>query len=118
MIETYVGGPPGSAEKQYYDASPVNFVSAATPPTLLIHGARDQTIAIDQSAQLDERLLRAGVKHVFIKLPWATHRCDKSFGGPCGQIILYAVERFLDSVTLAAAPAPARNRRGRVAVNH
>jgi acetyl esterase/lipase len=115
MIETYVGGPPGSAEQQYHDASPVNFVSASTPPTLLIHGSRDQTIAIDQSAQLDERLLRAGVKHVFVKLPWATHGCDKSFGGPCGQIILYAVERFVDSVTLAAAPPPARKSRSRVA---
>ena len=113
MIETYVGGPPGAAEKQYYDASPINFVTAEAPPTLLIHGSRDQTIAIDQSAQLDERLLRAGVKHVFVKLPWATHRCDKSFGGPCGQIILYAVERFLDSVTLSTASAPTRTRRDR-----
>ncbi len=115
MIESYVGGPPGSAGKQYYDASPVNFVSAATPPTLLLHGSRDQTIAIAQSAQLDERLLRAGVRHVFIKLPWATHGCDKSFGGPCGQIILYAVERFLDSVTLAQPSTPRRTRRGNAA---
>jgi acetyl esterase/lipase len=115
LLETYVGGPPGAADKQYHDASPVNFVTGSTPPTLLIHGARDQTIAIGQSAQLDARLLQAGVKHVFVQMPWATHGCDKSFGGPCGQIVLYAVERFLDAVTLPAAPAPAHGRRGRTA---
>ena len=93
----------------------MNFVSASTPPTLLIHGSRDQTIGIEQSAQLDERLMQAGVKHVFVKLPWATHACDKSFGGPCGQIILYTVERFLDSVTLPPAPSPASSRRSKVA---
>jgi acetyl esterase/lipase len=116
VLEAYVGGPPASADRQYFDASPINFVSAAAPPTLLIHGARDQTIAIDQSTQLDERLLQAGVKHVFVKLPWATHGCDKSFGGPCGQIILYAVERFVDSVTISMSPPPASRRKGRVAM--
>jgi acetyl esterase/lipase len=115
VLEAYVGGPPAKADKQYYDASPVNFVSASTPPTLLIHGSRDQMIGIEQSAQLDERLMQAGVKHVFVKLPWATHGCDKSFGGPCGQIILYAVERFVDSVTIPSAPSPASGRRSKVA---
>jgi acetyl esterase/lipase len=115
VLEAYVGGPPAKVDQQYHDASPVNFVTASTPPTLLIHGARDQTIAVDQSAQLDQRLLQAGVKHVFVNMPWATHGCDKSFGGPCGQITLYAVERFLDSVTLPLAAAPARGRRGKAA---
>jgi acetyl esterase/lipase len=115
VLETYVGGPPARADQQYRDASPVNFVTASAPPTLLIHGARDQTIAIDQSADLDRRLLQAGVKHVFVNMPWATHGCDKSFGGPCGQITLYAVERFLDSVTLPLASTPNRARRGKAA---
>jgi acetyl esterase/lipase len=114
-LETYVGGPPAKADKQYYDASPINFVNASTPPTLLIHGSRDQTIGIEQSAQLDDRLMQAGVKHVFVKLPWATHECDKSFGGPCGQIVLYAVERFVDSVTLPAASSPPGGRRSKAA---
>ena len=114
VLETYLGSAPGTADRQYFDASPINFVTAAAPPTLLIHGSRDQTIAIDQSAHLDEKLLQAGVKHVFVKLPWATHACDKSFGGPCGQIVLYAIERFVDAVTLPASSAPPA-RRGKVA---
>jgi hypothetical protein len=50
---------------------------------------------------------------VFVNMPWATHGCDKSFGGPCGQITLYAVERFLDWVTLPLASAPTRGGRGK-----
>jgi acetyl esterase/lipase len=115
VLETYVGGTPAQTEQRYFDASPVNFVSAAAPPTLLIHGARDQTIAIEQSAELDNRLMKAGVKHVFVKLPWAKHGCDKSFGGPCGQIVLYAVERFLDSVTLPPASEPPPGKRNKAA---
>jgi len=94
------------------DYSPIVHVSPDDPPTLLIHGARDQMIPADQSARLDDRLQQAGVKHIFAALPWATHGCDKSFGGPCGQITMFAVERFLDAVTIAPpAPPPAKGKR-------
>jgi acetyl esterase/lipase len=115
LLERYVGGPPAREEKAYLAASPINFVTAASPPTLLLHGARDQMIPADQSARLDDRLRQAGVRHVFAELPWATHGCDKSFGGPCGQITMFAVERFLDAVTIAppAAISPARGKHAR-----
>ena len=82
-----------------------------------MHGSRDETIPADQSARLDDRLRQAGVKHVFAELPWATHGCDKSFGGPCGQITMFAVERFLDAVTIArpASVSPARGKHARAA---
>lgn len=112
LLEKYVGGPPAREEKAYFAASPINFVTPASPPTLLIHGRRDQMIPVDQSARLDDRLQQAGVKHVFASLPWATHGCDKSFGGPCGQITMFAVERFLDAVTIEpAVPPPAKGKR-------
>lgn len=115
LLERYVGGPPAHDAKAYFAASPINFVTAASPPTLLVHGARDQMIPAEQSARLDDRLREAGVKHVFAELPWATHGCDKSFGGPCGQITMFAVERFLDAVTIAppAPIAPARGKHAR-----
>jgi acetyl esterase/lipase len=62
---------------------------------------RDALVSPDESARLEDRLQTAGVKHLFVRLPWATHGCDKSFGGPCGQIATYAVERFLDGVMIA-----------------
>ncbi|MGH6886647.1 MAG: alpha/beta hydrolase [Geminicoccales bacterium] len=100
-LDAYLGGSPANAADTYFAASPINFVTGASPPTLLIHGMRDAIVSSDESARLEERLQTAGVKHLFVRMPWATHGCDKSFGGPCGQIATYAVERFLDGVMIA-----------------
>jgi acetyl esterase/lipase len=116
VLEAYLGGSPTRAEDNYFAASPVNFVSPTSPPTLLIHGLRDETIRAEQSTRLRDRLREANVKHAFVGLPWATHGCDRSFEGPCGQIVLYAVERFVDAVTVAPKPpAPARPPKGKLA---
>jgi acetyl esterase/lipase len=108
VIEAYLGGAPGSAsDDAYYAASPVNFVNRASPPTLLVHGERDPIVSPSQTAVLQSRLQHSGVKNLFVKLPWATHGCDFSYGGPCAQIVIYAVERFLDSVMTTLPPRPA-----------
>ena len=85
----------------YYAASPVNFVNAASPPTLIVHGERDPIVSAGHASALQERLQQAGVKNLYVRLPWATHGCEVSYGGPCGQIVNYAVERFLDTVMTA-----------------
>jgi acetyl esterase/lipase len=111
VLEAYLGGAPGATEEDtYFSASPINFVSASSPPTLLIHGLRDSVVSPAETARLASRLEQARVKHLFIGLPWATHGCDKSFGGPCGQIATYSIERFLDSVMAERPPAPAKPR--------
>jgi acetyl esterase/lipase len=103
-LEAFLGGPPAKASDNYYAASPINFVTASSPPTLLIHGLLDGVVKPDESERLESRLRDAGVKHLFVRLPWATHGCDKSFGGPCGQVATYAVERFLDGVMAGSEP--------------
>jgi len=110
VLETYLGGPPAKDDDAYYAASPINFVSATSPPTLLIHGMHDGHVSPEESARLEGRLQQAGVKHLFLRLPWATHACDWSFSGPCGQVTTYAVESFLERVMKAApgTPAPPR----------
>jgi hypothetical protein len=70
---------------------------------------RDGIVSPNESSRLEEKLQQAGVKHLFVKLPWATHGCDRSFGGPCGQIATYSVERFLDSVMAGPAAAPEKS---------
>jgi acetyl esterase/lipase len=114
-LDAYLGGSPASAADNYFAASPINFVTATSPPTLLIHGMRDAIVSPDESVRLEERLQKAGVKHMFVRLPWATHGCDKSFGGPCGQIATYAVERFLDAVMIA--PPSSREKASKVRKN-
>jgi acetyl esterase/lipase len=107
-LEAYLGGPPNSGpDDAYFAASPINFVSPSSPPSLLVHGAKDPIVRLDEASRLEAKLQAAGTKHLLLRLPWATHLCDRSFGGPCGQIVTYAVERFLDSVMRGAPTEPA-----------
>lgn len=115
ILETYLGGPPARAASTYDAASPLAAVSTATPPTLIIHGERDEIVSPVHGERLDQKLKAAGVPHLFLRLPWATHGCDYSFSGPCGQMTTYAVERFLGAVMKgsllpAAATASAQKR--------
>lgn len=98
VLEGYLGGSPAKADDAYFAASPINFVTPSAPPTLLIHGLHDAHVSPEESERLEARLSQARVKSLFLRLPWATHACDWSFSGPCGQITTYAVERFLDRV--------------------
>jgi acetyl esterase/lipase len=109
VLETYLGGSPQSQNDAYYAASPINFVAASSPPTLLIHGLHDGHVSPEEPTRLDARLQEAGVKHLFLRLPWATHGCDWSFNGPCGQLTTYAVEGFLERVTRVQPTKPSAN---------
>ncbi len=97
VLEAYLGGTPQTALATYEAASPIAFVGAQTPPTLLIHGPRDELVTYRQSQLLAERLRVAGVPHLLLTLPWATHGCDYNFSGPSGQLTTYAVEQLLDA---------------------
>jgi acetyl esterase/lipase len=108
VLEAYLGGTPATAPAAYAAASPIGFVTAATPPTLLIHGARDELVKFAQSERLAARLAEAGRPHLLLALPWATHGADFNLSGPFGQISTYAIEHFLAAVT---APAPRSARR-------
>jgi acetyl esterase/lipase len=103
VLESYLGGSPAKADDAYFAASPINFVSPASPPTLLIHGLHDGHVAPEESARLEAKLSEAKVRNLFVRLPWATHACDWSFSGPCGQITTYAIERFLERAMFVPA---------------
>lgn len=52
---------------------PVRNVTAAFPPTILVHGTRDDDVPHDESARLAARLADCGVEHRFISLPGVGH---------------------------------------------
>jgi acetyl esterase/lipase len=98
VLGAYLGGSPDAAPAAYDAAAPIGFVGPRTPPTLLIHGGRDELVTPVQSERLAARLAAAGRPHLLLRLPWATHGFDYFFGGPGGQLSTYAVERFLAAV--------------------
>jgi acetyl esterase/lipase len=97
-LVAYLGGRLHDHRAAYRAASPIEYVGGATPPTLVIHGAPDELVEAEQSRRLDRRLSEAGVAHLLLDLPWASHGCDYLLRGPCGQISTYAIERFLAEV--------------------
>ncbi|WP_162924738.1 alpha/beta hydrolase [Rubrobacter indicoceani] len=99
LLEDYLGGSLTTDEEVYREASPINFVGSDSPPTLLLHGSRDEMVSHEQSERLSRQLTESSVAHLLISLPWATHGFDHNLYGPGGQISTYAVEAFLSAVT-------------------
>ncbi|WNG30885.1 alpha/beta hydrolase [Cystobacter fuscus] len=94
-LSDYLGGTPAQVQERFDAASPIGFVLPDSPPTLLVHGTRDELVFAEQSRRLARRLTEAQVPHLELELPWATHGCDANPAGPGGQITTWAVERFL-----------------------
>ena len=103
ILSAYLKGPPGRFPELYEAASPLSLAGRPSPPTLLIHGDKDELVWVGHSELLEKKLKDAGRPCYFLRLPWATHGCDANLSGPCGQLSAYAVERFLASVTAPAS---------------
>ncbi|MEX2285111.1 MAG: alpha/beta hydrolase [Gemmatimonadota bacterium] len=97
ILEDFIGGPPSDRPTVYQHGSPLTHIANA-PPTLLIHGTRDELVNVRHSRRLADALRIAGKPVTFIELPWATHACDYFRTGPCGQISAFYVFEFLEGV--------------------
>ena len=95
LLRQYLGGSPVEQPERLIAASPLLRAGAYSPPTLMIHGERDELVMPIHEDRLSKKLKMAGVPHYYLSMPWATHGCDYNFSGPCGQLSTYAVERFL-----------------------
>lgn len=98
ILHAFLGGSPQEVSAIYDVASPLRFVNSSSPPTLLIHGGRDELVSIRHSERLAESLTQHQVPHFLLDLPWATHGADFNFSGPFGQISTYAIEQFLTAI--------------------
>ncbi len=106
VLSDFFGGPPNGLRQKYLDGSPARMVTAQTVPTLIVHGMLDEHVHFKESEILDSVLQRAGVPHLLLGLPWATHGCEYSLNGPSGQLAVYAGERFMYSVTQGSLRKP------------
>lgn len=97
-LREYLNGTPHDTLERYRQASPLNLIHANSPPTLMLHGQRDELIWARQSERLSEKLTELGVKNLLIKLAWGDHGFDCNLWGPSGQIYLYVLERFIAAV--------------------
>jgi len=99
VMEDYIGGTYKQVPQKYFNCSPLEFVSQNSVPTLIIHGENDVLVSPEHSRRLNLKLQQNGIKHYYLKLPWATHGFDYNLNGPGGQLSTFAVETFLNTVT-------------------
>lgn len=99
VMDDYIGGPYNKVPQKYVACSPLEFVDKTAVPTLIIHGNNDVLVSPEHSRRLNEKLEKNGVKHYWLKLPWATHGFDFNLNGPGGQLSTFAVETFLKAVS-------------------
>lgn len=95
VLEAFLGGTPDQVPEQYAKASPINYVNRPVPPTLLVHGSRDNITRISFPRKLWQSLQASGNLAILLEIPWAEHAFDYIFNGPSNQLALYHTEGFL-----------------------
>lgn len=73
LLASVTGGTPTSMNTLYTQSSPINFVTAQSPPTIILHGGADIIVAPSQSLQLNVKLSTSGVTREYIVYPSEGH---------------------------------------------
>ncbi|MBA3470348.1 MAG: alpha/beta hydrolase [Herpetosiphonaceae bacterium] len=97
-LDDYLGGPPEAFPDQYRLARPVSGIGASTPPTLLLHGSRDQFVRPRDMHELADALAAADRPYTAIEIPWANHGFDYNLTGTSTQRVQPYIDRFLAAV--------------------
>lgn len=77
-LQALLSGTPVTNAALYQSSSPINFVTAQSPPTLILHGALDPVVPIAQSTALKNKLQTMGVTVQMVTYPLEGH----SWTGP------------------------------------
>lgn len=68
-----IGGSPTTHATLYAQSSPINFVSAQSPPTMMLHGGADILVSPTQSTALKLKLTGFGVVNQYVFYPTENH---------------------------------------------
>jgi acetyl esterase/lipase len=71
-------GPRSDIEALAKKLSPITYVTAQYPPTLIVHGDDDKIDPLQQAKAMDQALAKAGVQHKLEVIPGGSHD-DKTF---------------------------------------
>lgn len=73
LLAQVTGGTPTTQATVYYQSSPVNFVTAQSPPTMILHGGVDIVVSPAQSVLLKTKLQTMGVTNQYVFYPTENH---------------------------------------------
>lgn len=92
VLPLFLGGTVEKERPKHLTASPLYWVTPLTPPTLCIHGTKDNYVAYEQSIWMVDRLLAAGVEAELVTMQGAGH----GFGGEQAKQADAALFAFFD----------------------
>lgn len=92
VLPLFLGGTVEKERPKHLTASPLYWVTPLTPPTLCIHGTKDNYVAYEQSIWMMDRLLAAGVEAELVTMQGAGH----GFGGEQAKQADAALFAFFD----------------------
>lgn len=72
-VAAVVGATPTTNLTLYQQSSPINFVVAQSPPTIILQGGVDVLVAASQSASLNTKLQTLGVVRQYVLYPTENH---------------------------------------------
>lgn len=82
------------ATQFYKEASPINYVSKNTPPTLIFHGTIDNLVPVSQSDTLNTKLKEFGVPVYYHRLKGWPHAMDVAV--KVNDFLKYYMEEFFE----------------------
>jgi acetyl esterase/lipase len=95
VLEKWLGGPPSRVPERYAMASPMSKDFAESPPMLLIHGAEDSVVPVEQSRLFAKELQKSGRPVSLLVVEGAGHDFEEKNKSD-GRLAFAAVLAFLD----------------------
>lgn len=92
VLPLFLGGNVEKERQKHLIASPLYWVTPFAPPTLCVHGTKDNYVAYEQSIWMVDRLLAAGVETELVTIQGAGH----GFGGEQAKQANAALFAFFD----------------------
>ena len=95
VLPLWLGGNLEHARARHIQASPLNWVTPAAAPTLLIHGTEDKYVAYEQAVWMRDRLTACGVEVQLLTLEGAGHGFKGADAEKADQALLSFFEAHL-----------------------
>lgn len=93
VLPLWLGGNLETARPRHIQSSPLNWVTPAAAPTLIIHGTEDKYVAYEQAIWMRDRLTSSGVEVELLTMEGAGH----GFSGPVAEKADQALIRFFET---------------------
>ena len=97
-LSNFLGGSPHQSDElreRYLSLSPTQNITAQTPPTLLIHGGKDQLVRTENMYFVADKLKAVNVTNQTLYIPYGQHGFDYNSKGWGSQITKSVMLKFL-----------------------